>query len=56
MVFINYLITLVISIVVVELLGLSIYLGGIISIFITGLSSFIIMNHFVFTEKLGKAK
>jgi len=56
LVFINYLITLVFSIVVVELLGLSIYFGGILSIFITGLSSFIIMNHFVFTEKLGKAK
>jgi len=56
MVFVNYLITLAISIVVVEFLGLSIYLGGMISIFFNGLSSFLIMNHFVFNEKLGITK
>jgi putative flippase GtrA len=54
MVVLNYLITLSLSIVVVELFGLSIYLGGVFSILITGITSFIIMNHFVFSGKNGK--
>jgi len=53
MVVFNYFITLFVSILVVELLGLSIYLGGIFSVLITGFSSFILMNHFVFSGKMG---
>jgi len=54
MVTFNYMITLIVSIVVVELFGLSIYLGGIFSVFVTGFTSFLLMNHFVFAGKFGK--
>ena len=48
MLILNYVITLIVNTLTVELLGLTPYFGIIFSTFFTALSSFLLMKHFVF--------
>jgi len=50
MLFANYLITLSVTTVTVELLGLTPYYGIVSSVFVTAFSSFLLMKHFVFVR------
>lgn len=53
MLFANYLITLSVTIVTVELLGLTPYYGIVFSVFATAFYSFLLMKHFVFVRVVG---
>jgi putative flippase GtrA len=48
----NYLIVLIVVTFTVDMLGLSPFWGILFSTLMTGLSSFLIMNHFVFSRKI----